>query len=51
VVAPGKPDDGTFRKHAHAVEPERIESQPVFDDATTGDTGVVQILEESEGAH
>ena len=49
MVAPLEPRDRPFHERAEAVELERVQAGPVFDQAVGRDTWVVLIVVQSEG--
>jgi hypothetical protein len=47
--APSEPSDRPFHERAEAVELERVQAEPVFDQAVGRDAWVVLIVVQSEG--
>jgi len=50
IFAPSKPSDRPFHERAEAIELERVQAEPVFDQAVGRDAWVVLIVVQSEGA-
>ena len=49
IFAPSEPSDRPFHERAEAIELERVQAEPVFDQAVGRDAWVVLIVVESEG--